>query len=210
MALIAKAAGGGDFKPVPAGQYAAVCYSVVDLGDQYSPTYDKWSQKVRITWELHGENQIGDSTAQLDDGSPMSISREFSLSLAENSKLRPFLEQWRGKAFTEEELAGFDVTKLLGAPCMVSVQHEASKDGTKKYANVVSATPLLKSIAKPTQHNPSILFEVDAWDNSLFEKLPEFVRKRIEESRQYKERAGIPATSTADDTPFPADDDLGF
>ena len=44
------------------------------------------------------------------------------------------MEKWRGKAFTEEELRGFDLETLIGISCRLVVEH--STDG--KWANVTS------------------------------------------------------------------------
>lgn len=38
-----------------AGTYPAICYGLVDLGEQYSETYDKWSPKILILFEIPGE-----------------------------------------------------------------------------------------------------------------------------------------------------------
>lgn len=215
MALIAKQSG-GDFEIAPAGQFAAICCKVIDLGNHFSEQYQKDSHKVRITWELHGENQIGDGVGNMADNKPFLVDAEYTLSLSDMSRLRPMLESWRGRAFTDEELEGFDIGKLLGAPCMVTVQHEVSKKN-KTYAAVKSVTPLLKSIQKPSQVNASLLFELEPWDQKGFEALPEWLRERIKLSTEYRERFGganLPpaksggAAPAKSDAPF--DDDIPF
>lgn len=214
MALIAKQ-GGSDFQIAPAGQFAAICNKVIDCGHQYNETYGKWQPKVRIEWELHGDNQIGDGTGTMEGGKPFTIGAGFTLSLADNSNLRPLLEGWRGRPFTEEELEGFDISKLLGVPCMLTIQHETSKKG-KSYAAVKQATPLLKSLTKPTQVSPSVLFDVEAWSQSVYESFPEWLRDEIKSSREFKERFGggvqepaaKPKAERPDDKPF--DDEIPF
>ena len=64
------------------------------------------------------------SSCTLADGKPFLISRRYSLSLHEKSSLRRDLESWRGRAFTQEELRGFDLEVLIGVGCLVSVVHE--------------------------------------------------------------------------------------
>ena len=215
MALIAKQ-GGGDFAIAPAGQFAAVCCKIIDLGHHRSEMYDKEAHKIRLTWELHGENQVGPGVGNMDDGKPFLVDAEYTLSLSDMSRLRPMLESWRGRAFTEEELEGFDIEKLLGAPCMLTVQHEQSKKG-KTFAAVKSVTPLLKSIDKPVQVNRDVYFEMqDSWDQSAFDALPEWLRERIKESSEYRARFGAsaqakPGAATAPmiaEVPF--DDDIPF
>jgi hypothetical protein len=65
----------------------------------------------------------------------MAIGSKFTLSLHEKASLRKILQSWRGKAFTPEELKKFDVTTILGKPCLITVTHEP-KDGGGVYANV--------------------------------------------------------------------------
>jgi hypothetical protein len=157
---------------------------------------------VRLTWELHGENQVGEGVGHMADGKPCLVDAEFTLSLSDMSRLRPFLEGWRGRPFTDEELDGFDISKLLGAPCMLTIQHETSKKG-KTFAGVKTATPLLKSIQMPMQVNPSVLFELDPWNQVAFEALPEWLRSRIMESNEYRDRFGPPRETDAS-RPAPA------
>ena len=123
MALTAKSSGGGDFDIAPAGNHVAICYGVVDLGEHEQEWQGKVSLKhrVRISWELCDE--------LMSDGRPFSISKEYTLSLNEKATLRHDLESWRGRPFTDAELAGFDIFVLLGKPCMVNVVHKPKRDG---------------------------------------------------------------------------------
>jgi hypothetical protein len=64
------------------------------------------------------------------------------LSLNEQANLRSILEGWRGKAFSEEELAGFDIAALLGKPCLVDIEHKAKRNGNmKSKVKSVNASP---------------------------------------------------------------------
>jgi len=213
MGLIAKQ-GGGDFQIAPVGQFLAICYQVVDMGHQFSPTYNKWHDKVRFAFELHGENMTGSGSGLMDDGRPFTVSTEFTNSLSENSNLRPFLEGWRGRPFTEQELDGFDVSNVLGAACMLTIQH--TQQNGKTYANLTTATPMLKVLTKPAQVNPPLLFSMDPWDRAKFDSLPQWVRARIEKSKEYIERfGGTISTPQAAQTAPPAaaapfNDDIPF
>ena len=68
--------------PIPAGQYAAVCARIIDLGDQYSEMYGKTNRKVMICWE------VPEDTIEID-GKPMPkmISKEYTLALGQKSAL---------------------------------------------------------------------------------------------------------------------------
>ena len=101
------------------GIFDGVCSKIIDLGTQYSETFKNSAHKIRIFWEIIGE------TIEINgEQMPRLVSKEFTLSLNEKSKLRQALQSWRGKAFTAEELQGFDLRKVLGIA--------SSKSSTKK------------------------------------------------------------------------------
>ena len=135
MAIIAPK-GGGDFEIAPAGVYTGRCFKVIDIGTQKSEYQGevKMSRKVIISWELLG----GDMMA---DGRPFSVAKRLTLSLHPKSQMRPLLEAWRGRPFTQDEENGFDVSKLLGAYCLMNIIHETGKNGTV-YSNISSVMPL--------------------------------------------------------------------
>lgn len=145
MAIIAKDQGGKDFEPAPEGTHLAVCCDVVDLG----MVEGDWGTKhmVQIRWQL-GDDEIG----YRDDGKPWLVTKRFTLSLHEKSKLRPFLESWRGKRFTQEELSGFDLEKLLNACCQLQVIHGEGQNG-RVYANIMAILPYPKGMEKLEVHD---------------------------------------------------------
>ena len=89
MSLIAKDSGEGSFTPVPPGMHLARCYRIVDLGTQKSEYQGqtKYLQKVMIQFEVHGEDDKGKALVT-NKGEPMSISKNYTLSLAEKATLR--------------------------------------------------------------------------------------------------------------------------
>lgn len=142
MPIYAKATGSG-FTPAPAGQHAAVCVDVVDLGMvevKWGEQKPKSQHKIRIIWQIDQDR---------DDGKPHEVSRRYTLSLHEKAALRKDLESWRGRAFTEAELEGFDVETVIGVPCLLSVIHAAREGGGQPYANISSIMKLHKSIPAP-------------------------------------------------------------
>jgi hypothetical protein len=67
--------------------------------------------------------------------------------LSEKSRLRPTLEAWRGRKFTKEELDGFDLEKLIAAPCQIQIVHNISDEG-RIYGNMQAVVPSAKGMAK--------------------------------------------------------------
>ena len=115
----------------------------------------------------------------------------YTLSLSEKANLRRDLENWRGKAFTPEELKGFDISKLLGKPCQIGVTHD-TKDG-KTYANISGVMGLSKDqkgrAATLVPENPLIEFTVDDIDRAVYESLPKWIRERVDARMQESEVA---------------------
>ena len=185
MAFIAKDSGGGDFKKVPPGAYIGRCYSLIDLGTQLtSGQYgEKLQHKIRIGWELFGEDEEGNPLTVDVDGKqmPMTISKSYTVSLHEKAGLRKDLAAWRGRDFTDEEAKAFDVSKLLGAYCMVNAT--TSETNGKTYTNVAGLTPLPGALknSKPAAVHENLVFDLDKPDmkvfNAFHEKLQDAIKK---------------------------------
>ena len=106
----------------------------------------------------------------------------------EKSTLRALLTGWRGKAFTEEEAKEFDVTKLLGKPCMISIFHQASKSNPEKsYERIASISPVMKGMECPPQVNPSFEFSVLDYNQAKFDSMPEFLKEMVRGSKEFQQ-----------------------
>lgn len=175
-----------DSKPrelVPAGSHLARCYSMIHLGtheEEYMGEKKK-QNKVRITFELPTEMRV----FKEDKGEqPMVISKEYTLSMYEKSNLRKELEGWRGKGLTEAEAENFDITKLLGKPCLLSIIHRVSKTG-KDYAMISSISAIPKGMTCPDQINENFEFNFsDKIDN--LDLLPDFIKEKIKSADEFK------------------------
>lgn len=156
------------YEPAPAGLHNAICVTIADLGLQHTAFGVK--NQVLFTWEIE---------ELMEDGRPFTLSRRFSSTLSKKGSLRPFLESWRGRVFTTEELKGFKLAKVLGANCQLMVQHNLSQDGTRTYANVASIVPAAKGV-KLDPKNELLLWDFDAPDTAVKAKLSEWVIKLID------------------------------
>lgn len=207
--LIASDSGGGDFKRVPAGVFAARCYSMIDLGTQRVEFQGgvKYQRKVQIGWELFGEDESGEALVT-DDGKPMSISKRYTLSLSPKSRLRPDLEAWRGRPFTDDEAKGFDLHNLIGAPCMINVTQTERNGNT--YSNVASLTPLPKALRDtlPATGNEPRFYVITDGQNDVFESFHEKLRETIMQAEEWQ---GMKARHTSTMPPgFDDTDDIDF
>jgi hypothetical protein len=138
--------------------------------------------KVRITWELPTETKV---FKEENGEQPHVISKEFTLSMNEKATLRKFLEGWRGKSFTEKEAESFDITVLLGKPCMLSIIHKQAKNGNT-YAEISSVSSVPKGMNVPDQINPSKELNYDKFDWELFETLPDFIKDKMKQTDEFK------------------------
>lgn len=161
MGLTASDSGGGSFTPAPEGTHVARCIRVIDLGTQPgSQAFPASKHRVLFFWELPMELE------KMSDGPdmPQLVVKRYTLSLHEKAGLRHDLESWRGRQFTSEELKGFQLKKVLGAPCMVTVVH--SQDG--KFANLNAVTACPKGMDVPEAVNPLVYYEIEDGASNVF------------------------------------------
>ena len=194
MGFIAKDNGGGDFKRVPPGVYIGRCYSLIDLGTQLtSGQYgEKLQHKIKLSWELFGEDEAGQSLTINVDGKemPLTISKNYTMSLHEKAGLRKDLAAWRGRDFTEDEAKAFDVSKLVGAYCMLNCT--TSETNGKTYTNVAGITPLPGALknSKPAPVHADVLFNMDDPDMKLFETFYDKLKEQIKHSPEWAQLHG--------------------
>lgn len=135
---------------------------IVSVGQQYQIPSEGSIQGVLaevvdqglIEVEWAGETKIQHKcllTFEIDewkDGTEdrLIVSRQFTASLDERGNLRKFLQGWRGRSFTDEELKAFDLDTLVGVNAILSLVHN-TKNG-KTYCNIASASRLLKGMDK--------------------------------------------------------------
>lgn len=136
MAIVVKDTG-GEYEPIPTGVFPAVGWKVFDLGIvagfQNKPTH-----KVVVAWEIAARKQEGEHA-----GKRFIVTKTYTASLNEKANLRKDLESWRGRPFTEEELMGFDVEKVIGAPCMLNLVEQVTTSG-RKWTGIAAIMPLPK------------------------------------------------------------------
>lgn len=195
---------GSDFVLIPSGNHIARCYGMVQIGTikEESGIYaGKELHKVRISWETPHESHDFGKGLQ-----PFSIHKEFTLSMNEKATLRKYLESWRGKAFTDIEAEAFDITKLIGKPCMINVIHKTSGKGNT-YADISSIATLPKGLVCPDQINQTIELSFDNWNQHIFDSLPDYIKDKIKSSKEYSSmtmpgHSETPQSSNDDDLPF--------
>lgn len=185
---------GSTFTPPQPGTFPALCCSLIDLGTQTTVYEGKstTAKKILIGFE------IADPDNRRDDGTAHIVRKRFTASLHPKAALRPFLEGWRGRPFTPEELQRFDLKSILGQPCLVSlVQQE--KAG-KSFTNVQGAVRLPRGFAAPVGTVPLVSFDLDAPDWDVFAGFHERLRDQIALSPEYQRHAAPAAAPAAPPT----------
>lgn len=171
---------------IPSGNYVARCFSMIEIGT-VNESYmgePKLLRKVRISWELPTETKVFDPAK---GPQPLVISKEYTLSMNEKSNLRKMLASWRGKDFTEDEAKSFDITKLLGKPCMLNIIHKPSQsDPTKVYENISGITTIPKGMTVPDQVNANQELYYENFDENVFNSLPDFLKDKMKGSLEYQ------------------------
>jgi len=173
----------------------------------------KQQPKVMLQFEVHSEDADG-KPLSTEKGEPLSISKNFTASLADKAILRQELENWRSRAFTSDELDGFQLKNILGAWALLSIVKEKGNDGND-YTNISSINPVSPQIKKaglPEPHNELKIFDLDNPDMALFETFGNKTKEKIQNTPEWKDRQSgdkftKPKASSgfddmADDVPF--------
>lgn len=158
------------------GVYMAVCVGVIDLGEQYSEMFKNYRNEVQIVWEIPSE------TVEIDgETKPRQLSRTFSVATSKKANLRAIISSWNGKTYSDDEFGELELFAQIGKPCMLNVVLNDSGE----YSNVDSVVPMPKGVPAPVSTTPPIRWDMDAWDDAVFQTLPEWARDKIKKSTQY-------------------------
>lgn len=176
-----KDSGGGDFEQPPIGTHVARCVKMIDIGTQKGEYQGKatFKRQVIIGWELPNELMTTGDYA----GKPFSVSKFYTASLSEKANLRTDLKNWRGRDFTEQELAGFDSKNIMGKACMLSLT-----ENDKGKTRVTGVMALPKGTLVPDQINPTVYLSLEPgeFDQSVFESISDGIKKMIVLSPEYQ------------------------
>ena len=175
--IIKEESGSSNYEPLEKGRHNAICVTVAGIGDQETAYGTK--NQVILTWEIPSVVREWTKDGETQTGRAQ-ISRTFTCSLAPKASLRQVLEEWRDKEFTPQELAGFDLQKLLGVSCTLKIKHQTSQDGSRVYANIDAVEPYegkdkLEPEAKLVHYDPL------NHSSEEFDNLPEWIRNKVAE-----------------------------
>ena len=205
MSLTVKQTGDGeDFPKLQPGKYEGTCFRIVDLGTRDKEFKGEKTKKkeLRLEFEITKAIDPADNEINMEDGRPFGVSKTYTASLFEAANLRKDLENWRDKTFTQEELDGFDVSKLIGMTARIEIGHTAP-DPARGFAG--GNAKILKlsrpdgGVQKVATVNPQVIFDLDDYcdefngnmgDKSkamvdVFDQLPKYIQLEIVNSYEY-------------------------
>lgn len=180
MSMIVKNEGGSSIPILEEGVYTAVCTGLIDLGFQENKMFNSNSRKVQIVWTIPDEKIKYTDKDGNEKEAMRQMSKEYTACITEKSNLNKDLTSWRGQSFTEEEMKGFDLNKLLLVPCQIQVVHQGKE---KKYANIAGIMSLPKGMKIPTEGLQKQIFDMsesNTWNT--YENLPKFIQDKITKS----------------------------
>ena len=157
---------GGDFPKLEPGIYHGTCYSIVDLGttdQEYKGVVSK-KTRVHLGFEITEAVDPSNNTVMMEDGRPFGAFKTYTASLFEAATLRKDLESWRGKSFTEEELAGFDISNLIGCTAKIEVGLTKKSDfGDGGNPKILALREPKEGVQKVETHNDTLIFDLDVY-----------------------------------------------
>ena len=185
-----------EYQIAPKGMHVGTLYSLVDLGTQIMEYQGevKVRRRIYMTFELPED--------LMEDGRPFSIGKEYTLSTNENATLTEHLTTWRDI----KNVKGFDLKSLLGESANLSIVYAESAKG-RTYAKIISLGQLMNSQKLPAIHNDLVYFSMNQFDESVYQKLPEWMKGRIAESKEFRELGDKP---TDDGLPGYVTDEIGY
>ncbi len=166
------------FPPVDGGTYPAICVGIIDLGEQLNDYNNRKSYEdhVLFIWELPNV------TIEIDgEKKPRWVSKEYNAVLSERSNLSKMLTSWRGVEPPDE----FDLPQMIGEAALIQVVVKEKQNGELKN-DITGVMGFINGVPKPQTETELLLFNMDEWNDEIFEKLPDWVKKRIMKSTQYQ------------------------
>lgn len=182
MAIPSSRKEGKSFEKCPEGTHICRCVTICDIGLQETQWGDK--EQVYLGFEVTDFDVEWTDKDGVERKGLGLIGATWTNNLYEEANLGMNLISWRGRPFTDEEAAEFDLSRLLGIPCMISVVHNTNKQG-KVYANIASIMGIPKGVAVPDQVTPSVGYSAkDPSTAGELEKLPEWLQKKVAEAKE--------------------------
>ncbi len=192
---------GGDYPTLEIGGYPAYVVGITDIG--LHDTKFGLKHQIVFTFEL--------PLNKGSDDRPYHLVNKYTLSLNEKANLRKDLEQMKGKIppekLQDQDFVDTIFQKALTTPVQISVGQYTNKEG---YVNncVDQVGRAVKGMEYPPLESESWILDLDNFDQGVFDKLPEWLQKKVTEGRKLLEEPPVSSTTaTAAETSSSVDDE---
>lgn len=181
------------YEQCPEGTFPAICHSIIDIGTQPNTFEGETTLKHQliITWQIAGDERTSNDE-------PFTMRKWYTASFHPKSRLRIDLESIRGRKFTPEELAGFDLQKVVGSTCLMGIVHGTDKMGKPK-AQISSLMKLPKGMAVGELELEKEFFDLGRFDQNVFDRLPSWIQTKIADSPEFQKASSKPKRNVTDD-----------
>lgn len=183
------------FKAHPDGQYVGQCVDTIDLGEHvhtFAGDDSYLEQRCALVFRTGEKNP--------DTGEFIDVNKEFTVSMGDRANLRKFLEQWRGRAYTPEQVkAGVSLDKLTSNHGLLTIAQKQNKAGTRTYAEITACVGV-PEMMKSTATSYTNYTRAEFWATRKAEYAAEVA----------KFRAATAALPADEEAPPVDDDDLPF
>lgn len=151
--------GAGTTEIPPAGSSPAVLVAIIDLGTHTEAGFQgkasREVHKIYLVWELTAEKKSASTQNHV-------IARDFNASFNEKANLRIWIEKWFAKPIPEGQ--EFDLTKLLGKKCLLTISHKEAAQSGRTFAKLEGISPVPKGLPVPDPQNDLISWEIGTGD----------------------------------------------
>lgn len=175
--------------PIPGGTYLGICVYSIAIGEQlceYEGKSKSYNNQVMLGFEICGK------TIEIDGKQePRVLGKTFNTTKGKKSGLRKFLGAWEAKELSDDEYLDKDTNDYVGRPAFLTVV----LNETGEYSNIDSIAPLPEGlpITIPDPLSKLISFDMEPWNQTAFEALPEWAQEKIKKSSQYQ-KEHVPQT----------------
>jgi hypothetical protein len=183
------------FTPCPEGQHLVVAVDVINLGERvesFAGRPTRITPKAAIVYQIEEINE--------DTGKRFEIAVEKTVSMNPKAGLRLWLENWRGKKYTDEEAKkiGAPLHKLIGVNGLMTVEHKTSGSG-RLYGVATNITPKPRGLVAITPHE--------------YDRQPFWAKRKEEYAAAvsaYRATQGHTLDESLDPPPEDVDDEIPF
>ena len=168
------ATGNKDFGRVGEGSYPARVVQIVDLGMQQQTDWQTGEDKtwdsgdLMVKPEVYIAFELPTETIEVNgEEKPRWLSKTYILSNHEKASLTGVMAAAGVKST--------NVAELLDKPVGITV---GTTSGGKD--KVTAVAPVMKGMEVAALANPSVVFDLDSPDMTIFDKLPNFIKEKLE------------------------------